>query len=98
MQNWPAESDGSAQVAADAFVLHVPASDTGLWSTYTTLDDVRARLKILAERKKRREQAGFVNAAGRQLAETLMRTWPVPPLPTMSPQIPGKSEKALPVQ
>ena len=57
-----------------------------------------ARLKVLAERKKRREEAGVVNAAGRQLAETLMRTWPVPPLPTMSPQIPGKSEKALPVQ
>ena len=74
MQNWLADSDGSAQVVADAFVLHVPAGDTGLWSTYTTLDDVRARLKVLAERKKRREEAGFVNAAGRQLAETLMRT------------------------
>jgi len=33
-----------------------------------------ARLKVLAERKKRREEAGVVNAAGRQLAETLMRT------------------------
>jgi hypothetical protein len=52
MQNWPAESDGSAQVAADAFVLHVPASDTGLWSTYTTLDDVRT-----AQSSRRTEEA-----------------------------------------
>lgn len=75
MQNRLAESDGSAQGLTDAFVLHVPAGDTGLWSTYTTLDDVRARLKVLAERKKQRKEAGVVTAAGRQLAETLMHTW-----------------------
>jgi hypothetical protein len=84
----------------DPFVLHMPAGDTGLWSTYNTLDDVRARLKVLADRKKKREEAGLVTPAGRQLAETLMKTeWsamsPVSPVPA-STRSPHRQSPPLP--
>ena len=59
----------------DPHVLHVlQADNTGGWSTLKciTLDDVRARLQVLEERKKQRENAGLVTPAGMQFAKTLI--------------------------
>lgn len=76
MQTSAAQStlDGTDE---DPDVLYVPAGDT-VRDTYKTLDDVRARLKVLADRKKHREDAGLVTHVGRQLAEALIKaTWGV---------------------
>jgi hypothetical protein len=61
--------DQSVQIA-DPVVLMMPADYLELPATYRTLDDVRARLQVLAARKKQRE--GLVTSEGRRLVETLM--------------------------
>jgi hypothetical protein len=56
----------------DPVVLMMPADYLELPATYRTLDDVRARLQVLAARKKQRE--GLVTSEGRRLVETLMNS------------------------
>ncbi len=56
----------------DPVVLMMPADYLELPATYRTLDDVRARLQVLAARKKQRE--GLVTSEGMRLVETLMNS------------------------
>ncbi len=64
---------GQSGQIVDPVVLMMPADDLELPpSTYRTLEDVRARLQVLAARKKQRE--GLVTSEGRRLVETLMNS------------------------